>query len=180
MRSILLAMTLVVALLGAWAIIGRPGDLPNTPGSSQPDISRATADAVREAQQLELKPLSTPGPSELLQRDVMIDRAMGQARAMGEQSPRLVDFRLVTIAELADTNYVGLGEEATNYGPPSKQVYVVRLAGRFTPLDLPYEVDDTWPRRGIAYTVYDATTGEMLGGGLRTDNPPAGTPAITR
>ena len=114
MRSILAAMTLVMALLGAWAIIGRPGDLPNTPGSPQPDISRATADAVREAQQLELTPLPTLGPSVLLRRDVMIDRAMGQARAMGEQSPRLVDFRLVTIAELADTNYVSLGAEATN------------------------------------------------------------------
>ena len=156
------------------------GDLPNTPGSPQPDISRATADAVREAQQLELTPLPTLGPSVLLRRDVMIDRAMGQARAMGEQSPRLVDIRLVTIAELADTNYVSLGAEATNYGPPTKQVFVVRLAGRFTPLDLPYEVDDTWPRRGIAHTVYDAATGDMLGGGLRTDYPPAGTPPSTR
>ena len=125
-------------------------------------------------------PLPTWGPSDLLQRDVMIARAMGQACAMGEKAPRLVDARQVTVAELADTNYVSLGEEATNYGPPSKQVVVVRVAGRFTPYDLPYEVDDTWPRQGIAHTVYDAATGEMLGGGLRTDNPPAGTPPVAR
>jgi hypothetical protein len=99
---------------------------------------------------------------------------------MGEQSPQLVDFRLVSISELADIDYVSLGEDADNYGPPTKQVFVVRLAGRFTPYDLPYEVDDTWPRGGIAHTVYDAATGEMLGGGLRTDNPPAGTPPVAK
>ncbi len=99
---------------------------------------------------------------------------------MGEQAPQLEDIRLVTVAELADTDYVSLEEDATNYGPPTKPVFVVRLAGSFTPLDLPYEVDDTWPRRGIAYTVYDAATGDMLGGGLMTDNPPAGTPPVAR
>ena len=164
MRYILAATALIVALLGAWAIIGGPGARRTTDGSSQPGISRATADAVRESQQIELTPPPTPGPTELLRRDVMIGRAMTQARAMGERAPQLEDIRLVTVAELADTDYVSLGEDATNYGPPTKPVFVVRLAGSFTPLDLPYEVDDTWPRRGIAYTVYDAATGDMLGG----------------
>ena len=180
MRRILAATALFVALLGVWTVIGGPGDKPTASGSSQLDISRATADAEREAEQFELTPPPTLEPSVLLQRDVMIDHAMGHARAMGEQSPQLVDLGLVTIAELADIDYVSLGEEATNYGPPSKQVHVVRLAGRFTPLDLPYEVDDTWPRRGIAYTVYDTTTGDVLGGGLMTDKPLAGTPPVAR
>lgn len=180
MRYILSVIALGVALLGAWISIGYLGDRPTTPGASQPDSSRATADAVRQAQQNELSPPPSPVIAELLQREVMIDRAMGQARAMGEQSPRLQDVRLVTVAELADTDYVSLGEDAANYGPPSRQVYVVRVAGRFIPLDLPYGVDNTWPRHGIAYTVYDAATSDMLGGGLMTDNPPARTPPVAR
>ncbi len=180
MRYILVATALGVALLGAWAIIGELEDKRATPELSQPGISLATAEAVRAAEEVDLGVFPTTAPSDLLRRDVMIDCTMGQARAMGEQSPRLEDVRLVNVAELADINYVSLGEEASNYGPPSKQVYVVRLAGRFTPLDLPYEVDDTWPRRGIAYTVYDAVTGDMLGGGLMTDSPPAETPPVSQ
>ncbi len=169
-RYILALSVIAATVVAAWLLASSAdgGRRAATSGSSRHDAvtdsSIATAEALDRSSRAEaltaVAGRPTPSSSYLLQKEVMIGRTLSHARTMGKD-PQFVDIRLVHVGDLEDPSYVGLGEDAENYGPPDKQVWVVRFSGVFRPWNV-----DAPPRPGTVYDVYDAQTGELLGGGF--------------
>lgn len=176
MRYLLGLAAIVISLGAVWLIAQGTGREQNavTPDHLQSGVqlesTMATAEAKQHKEQASLE-LPTSGPEVLTQREVLISRTMARARAMGEQHPELLDFQLAKGRDLSQLLYGGHEAEVGTLGSHDRQIYVVKVKGRFTPWDLPYEPDETWPRPGYAFSVFDAKTGEELGGGTRTESP---------
>lgn len=177
MRYLLGLAAIAISLVAVWLIAQGAGweqNVVRTPDNMQSGVqlesTMATAEAKRHKEQGLLE-LPTLGPEVLTRREVLISRTMARARVMGERNPQLLDFRLAKVRDLSELLYGGHEAEVGTLGSPDREIYVVKVQGRFTPWDLPYEPDETWPRPGYAFSVFDAKTGEELGGGTRTENP---------
>lgn len=166
--TLLLVMVAATLLPNGAASRGRP----NSTGAQARAV--ATAQPVNEeAERLEREARRAPtqSPGILTRRENLLAAAMARADAMSEGTPRLLALRATTVREFGMVFYKGAEEERFNLGPDDRGLFVAQMAGTFSPLRLPPDAGDSWPKEGTLYVIFSADTGQIGSTAIRTGPP---------